>query len=233
MADPGVKSTEEPKAPEVFTINLPSLYGQFDIIVQLQENEQDATHPPRLLNISKKPCDTPPASSSRETHIILSIGSGHQKAQYFYDNVLSPILEATGIKTTNLHVTRSESTILDLTRDTFFPAANSAKPLRIILASGDGGIIDLVNGLLAQPHSDAYEPPDIVLLPLGTANALYHSTHPGPNTWGLSDLTSRKSKPLHTYTATFSPGSRLLVDEARSRFVGRRLGFRRISQIRH
>lgn len=217
MADAEVKSTEEPKAPKEFTLKIPSLCGQFDIIAKLQENEEDATHPPRLLDITKKPRDVPPAASdSRETHIILSTGSGHQKAQSFYDDVLSPIIEATGIKTTNLHITQSESSILDLTRDTFFPAANSGTALRIILASGDGGIVDLVNGLLALPHSDAYVSPDVVLLPLGTANALYHSTHPGENTWGLSSLTSPTSKPLHTYTATFSPGSRLLVDEARS-----------------
>ncbi|KAF1920780.1 ATP-NAD kinase-like domain-containing protein [Ampelomyces quisqualis] len=217
MAEKEVKSTEQPQAPKEFTIKLPSLYGQFDIVAQLQENEEDAAHPPRLLNISKMLRDDPlPAASSRETHIILSTGSGHQKANSFYSDVLSPIFEATGITSTNLHTTKSESSILDLTRDIFFPAANSAIPLRIILASGDGGMVDLINGLLALPHSPSYIPPDIVLLPLGTANALYHSTHPGANTWGLSALTSRTSKPLPTYTATFSPGSRLLVDEARS-----------------
>lgn len=218
MADTAVKSTEDLKAPIKFTIRLPSLDGQSDIIAQLEENVEDATHPPRLLNISKKPRDVPsPATETLETHIILSTGSGHQKAQPFYTDVLSPILSATGVPTTNLHTTQSEFSILDLTRDVFFPAANAGTPLRLILLSGDGGIVDLVNGLLAHPHSSSYVSPDVVLLPLGTANALYHSTHSSPsNTWGLSALTSRTSKPLHTFTATFSPGSRLLVDEARS-----------------
>lgn len=218
MADTAIKSMEERKAPKEFTIKLPSLDGQFDIVAQLEENAEDATHPPRLLNISKKPRDISlPATETLETHIILSTGSGHQKAQPFYTDVLSPVLSATGIPTTNLHTTQSESSILDLTRDVFFPAANAGKHLRIILASGDGGIVDLVNGLLAQPHSSSYVSPNIVLLPLGTANALYHSSHPSPtNTWGLSALTSCTSKPLHTFTATFSPGSRLLVNEARS-----------------
>jgi hypothetical protein len=88
--------------------------------------------------------------------------------------------------------------------------------LRIILLSGDGGIVDLVNGLSSKPASDAYIAPQVVLLPLGTANALYHSVNAGEdNTWGLKALSSTTYKPLPVFRATFSPGARLLVDEAR------------------
>jgi diacylglycerol kinase family enzyme len=221
--DQDSKSTEEPKAPpKEFTITIPSFDGSTEVTAHLQEDAQDATHPPRLLNLTSKPLSPPgPSTPLPETHIILSTGSGHQKAQSFFTNILSPIynlLHPDGISSTTIHTTESASSILDLTRDTFFPLANRGTRIRILLLSGDGGIVDLVNALLAQPHSPAYMAPALVLLPLGTANALYHSTHSlgGQNTWGLHALSSRSTSPLPTFTASFSPGARLLVDEATS-----------------
>jgi diacylglycerol kinase family enzyme len=213
------KSTEGSQAPNHFTVNITSLDGANEVIAEFQENGEDAAHPPKLIKLTKNPLSSPrPASTPREAHIILSIGSGHRKAEIFFKDIVAPILDQAGIKHGTVHTTRSETSVLELTRDIFVPAANEAKPLRIILASGDGGIVDLVNGLLATPHSETYVAPQVVLLPLGTANALYHSINSnssGSNTWGLQALSSTKSKPLPTLTATFSPGSRLLVDEAR------------------
>jgi diacylglycerol kinase family enzyme len=213
------KSTGEPQAPNHFTVKLTSLDGANEVVAEFQENEEDAAHPPKLIKLTTNSLSSPkPASTPRETHIILSIGSGHRKAEIFFKEVVAPILDHAGIKDSRVHTTRSETSVLELTRDTFLPAAIDGKPIRIILASGDGGIVDLVNGLLAQPHSETYVPPEVVLLPLGTANALYHSINSasnGSNTWGLEALSSTTSKPLPTFTATFSPGSRLLIDEAR------------------
>jgi diacylglycerol kinase family enzyme len=217
------KSTEEAKAPKEFTITLPSLDGTEEVVAKLQEYEKDATYPPRLLKISKSPLSTPSAAiTPRETHIILSTGSGHKQASSFCNDVLYPILDAIQpgfIDEIEEHITEDENSILNFTRDEFFPTANKGTPLRLILASGDGGIVDTVNSILAQPHSDVYVAPEIVLLPLGTANALYHSINAGQtqNTWGLTALSSTTSKPLPTFTATFSPGSRLLVKEATSK----------------
>jgi diacylglycerol kinase family enzyme len=214
------KSTEEPKAPKEFTITLPSLDGTEEVVAHLQENEKDATYPPHLVKISKNPLSTPSSAiTPRETHIILSTGSGHKQASSFCNDVLYPILDAIQpgfIDEAEEHITEDENSITNFTRDEFFPAANKGTPLRLILVSGDGGIVDTVNSILAQPHADTYVAPEIVLLPLGTANALYHSINAGQtqNTWGLSALSSTTSKPLPTFTATFSPGSRLLVNEA-------------------
>jgi hypothetical protein len=89
------KSTEEVKAPKEFTITLPSLDGTEEVVAYLQENEKDATYPPRLLKISKNPLSTPSAAiTPRETHIILSTGSGHKQASSFCNDVLYPILDA-------------------------------------------------------------------------------------------------------------------------------------------
>mgnify|MGYP003624082745 CR=1 FL=1 len=221
MADTGDttdKSKEEQKKGKDFYIYLPARDGRSETTtVHLQEN-QDPAQPPHL--VSTAPQQPAPATSlAGELHIIISIGSGHKQALAFWDNVVAPILvtiSPDGLQTVHQHVTQSETTILELTRDVFFPAANAGTPQRIILLSGDGGIVDLVNGLLAQPSSPTYIAPQVILLPLGTANALYHSINAGQsNTWGLAALSSQTTKPLPTFTATFSPGARLLVDEAR------------------
>ncbi|KAF1935239.1 hypothetical protein EJ02DRAFT_448742 [Clathrospora elynae] len=222
-----------------FTVSLPSPDGTFEAVARIEVNK-DPTKAPRLINVDKYALDPPGpdrTAEQRETHIILSLGSGHVQAASFFQDVVSPILTVLygpeGMRKMRIDRTRSATSILDFTNERIFPEANgtsnidltvdqfglkehAAKPLRIILLSGDGGIVDLVNGLSSKPTRDVYVAPQVVLLPLGTANALYHSINVGkPNTWGLSALSSPTSTPLPIFTATFSPGARLLVDEAR------------------
>ncbi|KAF2712067.1 hypothetical protein K504DRAFT_464155 [Pleomassaria siparia CBS 279.74] len=158
-------------------------------------------------------------TSDTETHIILSSGSGSNLAINFFEDAVKPalaVLFPKSHKGFHIHQTQSTETILNLTNSVFFPKADKGSLLRIILLSGDGGIIDLINGLLAKPASSDYKAPQVVLLPLGTANALYHSINAGKdNTWGLRALASNAHKPLPVFAATFSEGARLLVDEAR------------------
>ena len=224
-ADAGAGAEEKKQT----TVTLPSFDGTFKLNVLL-EQEEDTNQPPRLVNISKQAVDSvnaqpslPPSSASDlpERHIILSTGSGHQKAESFFQDVVRPILHAlhsTEQDNWSLHTTQSVTSILELIDRELFPKANKGVKLRIVLASGDGGIVDLVNGLLSKPASSVYAAPQVVLLPLGTANALYHSVNActdKESTWGLHALSSISTKPLPVFTATFSPGSRLLVDEAR------------------
>ncbi len=209
------------------SLKLLSYDGKKEITVQL-EVDKDAAHPPHLVDISTRELEsstndtTTPSIAQYETHIILSTGSGHRKATSFYQEVVQPILNAldpSNQDNWNLHTTQSETSILELIDQELFPKANKGTKLRIILASGDGGVVDLVNGLSSKPSSSEYCAPQIILLPLGTANALYHSINSGKqekNTWGLHALSSTDAKPLSTFKASFSPGARLLVDEARS-----------------
>ncbi|KAL5117533.1 hypothetical protein ACEQ8H_004563 [Pleosporales sp. CAS-2024a] len=209
-----------------FTVAMPSLDGATQVTAQLQEHPQDAAHPPALLALAHSPLSIPrPPHQVPPTHVILSTGSGHGKAESFFHDVVAPILDLVhpgGTKAITLHTTTSANSILELTRDLFLGRANHGHAQRIILASGDGGIVDLVNGLSpSDTRSERYVAPTIILLPLGTANALYHSinattTGAGPNTWGLGALSSTMTKPLPTFSATFSPGARLVVDEARA-----------------
>lgn len=225
MADTSAANTNTNTNANTFTVTIPASDGTFQVNALLQENK-DATRPPGLLTVTRESTSNSVSSTtpdSRETHIILSTGSGHREAANFYEHVAEPILRIlypSDIGKFHKHFTQSETTILDLTRDIFVVKANLGNPLRIILASGDGGMVDLVNGLLAQPASAAYIAPQVVLLPLGTANALYHSINSTQsNTWGLSALSSSTTKPLPVFTATFSPDARLLVDEARKEEV--------------
>jgi diacylglycerol kinase family enzyme len=196
--------------------------GLSSVVIHVEHDEKDATAPP-VVKITKglPTANTSlPDTSDSETHIILSSGSGANQAIPFFEDAVKPVLTTLFPKAQDsfhIHQTQSTETILNLTRDIFFPKANAGSLLRIILLSGDGGIVDLVNGLLAKPSSEGYRVPQVVLIPLGTANALYHSINAGKdNTWGLSSLASHTSRPLPTFTASFSPGARLLVNEART-----------------
>lgn len=190
-------------------------------VIYVEHNGKDEAEPPsvRITKAEVPPTLHPPDTSDTETHIIISTGSGTQKAAAFYDQAVKPVLEtlfSKGQCNFLVHHTESASTIHELATDIFFPTANAGITLRIVLLSGDGGVIDIVNALLISPCSSEYRPPQIFLIPLGTANALYHSINTiKDNTWGLSTLASSNRKPLPIFTASFSQGARLLVDEAR------------------
>ena len=171
---------------------------------------------------SRSPQTLPVVEDECETHIILSTGSGHQQAASFFHDVVSPILQvlySARPEGWSMHVTQSATSILELAESRLFARAERGVRLRIVLAAGDGGIVDLVNGLLAKPTPPQYIPPQVILLPLGTANALYHSIHAKArqaDAWGLQALSSTTSRPLPVFTTSFSPGARLLVDEGRA-----------------
>ncbi|KAL5427014.1 hypothetical protein PMIN04_001527 [Paraphaeosphaeria minitans] len=214
----------------------PSKHGATSTVISLQlsagEDKDEIAVPDVIIeeNDQIQPSLRPHDTSDEETHIIISTGSGTGKAEIFYEKAVKPILETLWPEShTNFltHCTESATTIQELTNDIFFPTADAGITLRIVLLTGDGGIVDLVNGLLAQPASSSYRAPKVVLLPLGTANALYHSINAGnphQNTWGLKALCLNPSdeahrKPLPIFTASYSPGARLLTNEARDEEV--------------
>jgi diacylglycerol kinase family enzyme len=201
---------------------IPDTDGKSSLIIHVQHNADDGTSPPEV-KFSKgaiQEYSRPDTAHVDETHIIISTGSGATLAKQFFDQAVSPVLQAlspASYPEFHIHHTKSATSILELTNEVFFPKANSGLSLRIILLSGDGGMIDLVNGLRSKPSSPSFKPPKVDLLPLGTANALYHSINAGKDdTWGLSSLATEHYHPLPIFTAAFSADARLLVDEARS-----------------
>ncbi len=167
---------------------------------------------PAHLSIPRYRDETP------NLHIIISTGSGTGEARKFFDNVVKATLNSIQLheRDYRLHTTESDNHITDFSRDIFLPRANEGIAQTILLLSGDGGIVDIVNVLLSSPQSDSYVKPVIGLFPLGTGNALANSiglTH--GSTRGLRSLLRGKPHSLPTFVATFSPGSEFLIDDGK------------------
>lgn len=166
----------------------------------------------------------PHFSSDREIHVVVSVLSGHCKAQEYYDSTLKPFLDSRGLSY-KTHTTKSAQTIVELTRDLFkFNACKGVKQT-IILLSGDGGVIDIVNTLAVDLQRDADDPrrpsifvkPVICLIPMGTANALAWSS--GCAADPLTTMLTGQAHSVPMFEAKFSAGARLVTNEAQDREV--------------
>ncbi|KAK4157327.1 ATP-NAD kinase-like domain-containing protein [Chaetomidium leptoderma] len=169
----------------------------------------------------------------RPVHVVVSTGSGLRRAQEFYEGVLRPLLGAAGLAPRESEVgegyqvmmTKNANTVRDFARE--LGRDKDAGEKTVILLSGDGGVVDLLNELdhTSSSSSDASPSPSptIALLPLGTGNALFHSLHkphytspsssPTPSSplvLGLRTLFKGTAAPLPTFRASFSPGAKLI-----------------------
>jgi diacylglycerol kinase family enzyme len=159
---------------------------------------------------------------SPHRHIVVSTGSGTGVASRFYESVVVPLLALFNIKQDTdytLHTTTSASSVTGLVEEIFLPTANCGEHQSIVLLSGDGGILDIVNGLVTKARTSDYVQPAIILLPLGTGNATAHSAGltNSDDTYGLKTwLRGTAARPLPIFSATFSPGARYLVNQGRS-----------------
>ena len=130
-------------------------------------------------------------------------------------DVLEPTLFALGLSkdACEVHETLDDETITQLTRSIFLPRANRGIRQTIVLLSGDGGMVDIINVLLSSNTSTRYVKPNVGLLALGTGNALAHSINaPQDSTFGLASIVRGTPQPLPTFVARFSPGSVQLLD---------------------
>lgn len=93
------------------------------------------------------------------------------------------------------------------------PNAKDGIAQYVLLLSGDGGIVDIVNSLLSYDRTAIYKNPTISLLPLGTGNAMANSSGiTGDNTLGLSTMLRGSPRAVPLFRAKFSSGARLLVN---------------------
>ena len=151
-------------------------------------------------------------------YVIISTGSGAGEAQQYFDNVLKPALSAIGIHDDHyyVHTTSSNQSISDLASKVLLPRANQGHPQTILLLSGDGGVVDIVNHLLSSSRTAGYVKPAIGLIAMGTGNAFANST--GLNrdqTKGLRHFFQGKAHSVPTFSVLFSAGSEYLVNEGR------------------
>ncbi|OTA57768.1 hypothetical protein K449DRAFT_398384 [Hypoxylon sp. EC38] len=176
---------------------------------------------------------------SRHVHVVVSTGSGTGLAVRFYNLVLQPILEGRGLRaldpsadvarrsvpnTYTLHITQNADSVRDLARDLGDTDQGSVQHT-VVLLSGDGGVIELLNGVAPGEGSAAQSNlPLVAVLPLGTGNALFHSSHksvypkagsPEPSSLvqSLRTLFTGKAAPLPSFKAEFPPGSHIVNTE--------------------
>ncbi|KAH8900036.1 hypothetical protein GQ53DRAFT_709326 [Thozetella sp. PMI_491] len=161
----------------------------------------------------------------RQLHIIVSTRSGLRKAEGFWSEVLRPLLTALGLQEWSspeghgyqVVSTRNQHSVRDFA---YGLSAGRATANTIVLLSGDGGTVDLLNG--ADETQGKSLDNTVALLPLGTGNALFHSLNkphylakdkPVPSSFvlGLRTLFRGTPAPLPTFKAAFSPGSHLVV----------------------
>ncbi|KUJ14599.1 uncharacterized protein LY89DRAFT_621164 [Mollisia scopiformis] len=159
-------------------------------------------------------------------HVLISTLSGTGLAPSFFDDVLHPVLLGIGLLDSSYHVLRTENTnsVAEFAKATLLPAAAAGKKQTVLILSGDGGLVDTVNGILEEGNPPStYRRPVLAQLPLGTGNALFHSLHkptsagvPSLYIQGLRTLLHGTPRPLPIFRATFSPSARLLTNEART-----------------
>lgn len=156
-------------------------------------------------------------SRQSEVLIVVSTASGTGTAKTFYENILQPFLSHLGLCDCEVHETRSSLTIIELCKSQIIPRAEAGTHQTIILISGDGGLVDIIDTLYSAPRHSITRP-NIVLIPAGTGNAMASSlgltSHP---TAGLKELLQGKPRPLPTFVAKFSPGAHYVTEDDRTR----------------
>jgi diacylglycerol kinase family enzyme len=163
----------------------------------------------------------PYLATNVSVHVLISVLSGSHGAEDFFNTNIKPELD--GIHPVyNVTLTKSPSTITEYTKSTIYPAALAGEPQTIILLSGDGGISDIVDTLhsciiISGTTAKSYTPPNIALLPLGTGNALAHSTNLGDLKHAATRVFAGTPRAIPTFSVSFSPGAQLLSNEGQTR----------------
>jgi len=153
-------------------------------------------------------------------HFVVSTGSGSRIARRFFLLTVFPLLGLLGLAESldyEAHFTESQYSVSDLTKSLFIPIARAGRSvLKIVLLSGDGGIVDVVNTIYRyRIDTEHWVKPQITILPFGTGNALSNSyNYLQDQTYGLSAMMRGLQRPLPVFRVTCSPGSRLLVNES-------------------
>ncbi|KAJ5770841.1 uncharacterized protein N7511_002892 [Penicillium nucicola] len=165
------------------------------------------TVPSHLQNTDKPPV----------IQVVISTGSGTGKAQIVFQDAIQPLFNYIGLEGIEIYETESAQTITELTRTKFIKYAAEGVPQTIILLSGDGGLIDILD-IFYKSKQTLKVPPNIVLIPCGTGNAMASSIglRSGPVP-GLSTLLRGTPSPIPVFGARFSPGSQFVMDEGRQR----------------
>ncbi|KAM3086979.1 hypothetical protein ACMFMG_001089 [Clarireedia jacksonii] len=163
-------------------------------------------------------------STETQIYVLVSTLSGTGLAPDFYDIVLHRILGAVGLTDSSYTLIRTSSadSVQEFASNALLQGANEGKKQSVLMLSGDGGVVDTINGLLESGEkSQSYIKPTLSQLPLGTGNALFHSLHrpsPIPSIYiqGLRTLLHGTPLPLPIFSVRFSPGARTITSEGQT-----------------
>ncbi|KAL0933186.1 diacylglycerol kinase catalytic domain-containing protein [Colletotrichum truncatum] len=199
------------------------------------------------LLLSHFPDHLSPRPGHHDVHFVVSTKSGLGHAPKFWDNVVQPLVILADQKTSgnpssssvtdgvpsqygsnlldkcNIVVTKDADSVRNFAKERWAArpqVAAETSPTKsevIVLLSGDGGVVDLLNGCEETDTPTAL--PTLALLPLGTGNAMFHSSHkplytengPSHMVLGLRTLFFGTAAPLPSFRASFSSGARLVT----------------------
>ncbi|KAI1265635.1 ATP-NAD kinase-like domain-containing protein [Xylariaceae sp. FL1019] len=178
-------------------------------------------------------------SGQREMSVVVSTASGTELALKFHDDVVEPLLNMFGLTATaadgeagkhannatyRLVITKDAESVKELARDI---SGKDGVEHTVVLLSGDGGIIDMLNSQApangstrdqgsSRASKEGKNLPLIAILPLGTGNALFNSIHktaPAASVLvqGLRTLLRGKATPLPSFQVSFPEGSTIIT----------------------
>lgn len=116
-----------------------------------------------------------PIKGKQDVDVIVSTKSGVGLSQLFWQTVLQPLWNSVDEVSSevNVLITQDEHSVRNFAQSLASSTSNSKRT--VVLLSGDGGIVDLING---GPHdAQQQQQPLLAVLPLGTGNALFSSLH--------------------------------------------------------
>lgn len=236
---PGAEESEQVKLDEIVLVLKSKDPNGRSVIVSLEERPDESPALRRFSILSTPPTslaqlerlifqEFPPHlknNNANRVDVIVSTNAGTGGAEKIETSVLRPLWELAkkvvddetneSDRNYELTVTQNAETVRDFSR-TVRSSSGDKHSRTIILLSGDGGVVDLLNGSDETPPEG--REPVIAILPLGTGNALFHSSHkplysnPGPTplVLGLRTLFLGQPAPLPVFRASFSPGSRIV-----------------------
>lgn len=200
------------------------------LICGLKEDEENQDEPFQLILLQAK---TVPQSlldtfllqelpeslhPNKNFDVLVSTRSGTGRALEFWRSVLQPLLRLIAeqpIEPRSVVITESDQSVSKFAKSLETKKSDDART--VILLSGDGGAVDMLNSCPETPEGSTL--PTIALIPLGTGNALFNSLHKpletdsGPSALviGIRTLFQGVSVPLPVFKASFSPGSRIVA----------------------
>ncbi|KAJ5151781.1 ATP-NAD kinase PpnK-type [Penicillium capsulatum] len=210
----------------VGVVQIPEHDRGYNVLFVERGGPDDVNFPGRLTGV---PISSLPSSLSHlmtevpsylqhdaPVQVVVSTRSGTGAASAVFQHIVRPFLAYLGLNH-EVYETQSSQTILELSQSRFLKHACAGKPQTILLLSGDGGLIDIVDVFYKSSRSIEV-PPNIALIPCGTGNAMASSIglRNGPAS-GLVTLLRGTPCSVPILTAKVSPGGQLVIDEGHGR----------------